>query len=129
MSLWVTKTLGEFVTLQRGHDLTEPDRRPGLVPVMGSAGQNGTHDKSRAPGPGVVIGRSGASFGQVHFVEEDYWPHNTCLYVTDFRGNDPKFPLTLMDLDELVRSVLDQYEKLDQETQRLVPLRKLYWPM
>ena len=34
MSLWATKTLGEFVTLQRGHDLTEPDRRPGLVPVM-----------------------------------------------------------------------------------------------
>ena len=64
MSLRVTKTLGEFVTLQRGHDLTEPDRRPGLVPVMGSAGQNGTHDKSRAAGPGVVIGRSGASFGQ-----------------------------------------------------------------
>ncbi len=37
------------------------------------------------------MGRSGASFGQVHFCAEDYWPHNTGLYVTDFKGNDPLF--------------------------------------
>ncbi len=58
---------------------------------MGSAGQNGFHDTARAKGPGVVIGRSGASFGQVHFTTSDYWPHNTCLYVTDFHGNDQRF--------------------------------------
>jgi len=29
--------------------------------------------------------------GRVHFCEVDYWPHNTCLYVTDFLGNDPLF--------------------------------------
>lgn len=91
MSEWNSITLGDFVSLQRGHDLTDPERKVGDVPVMGSAGQNGFHDTALAKGPGVVIGRSGASFGQVHFTHVDYWPHNTCLYVTDFHGNDPRF--------------------------------------
>lgn len=88
---WRRSTLGQFVSLRRGHDLTEPERRPGNVPVMGSAGENGRHDTALAKGPGLVIGRSGASFGQVHFCADDYWPHNTALYVTDFHGNDPRF--------------------------------------
>jgi type I restriction enzyme S subunit len=58
---------------------------------MGAAGQNGFHDKALATGPGIVVGRSGASFGKVHYCEKDYWPHNTGLYVTDFRGNHPRF--------------------------------------
>jgi len=58
---------------------------------MGSAGQNGFHDIALAKGPGIVVGRSGASFGHVHFSAIDYWPHNTGLYVTDFKGNDPRF--------------------------------------
>ncbi len=91
MSKWRDTTLGDFVALQRGHDLTETERRIGHVPVMGSAGQNGFHDTALAKGPGIVIGRSGASFGQVHFSKDDFWPHNTGLYVTDFKGNDPLF--------------------------------------
>jgi type I restriction enzyme S subunit len=58
---------------------------------MGSAGQNGFHDTALVKGPGVVLGRSGASFGQAHFCEADFWPHNTALYVTDFHGNNPHF--------------------------------------
>jgi type I restriction enzyme S subunit len=88
---WKQLSLGEFVRLQRGHDLTASEQRSGLVPVMGSAGQNGTHSSALALGPGVVIGRSGASMGRVHYCEQDFWPHNTCLYVTDFLGNNPLF--------------------------------------
>lgn len=58
---------------------------------MGSAGQNGFHDTALARAPGVVLGRSGASFGIAHFCKEDFWPHNTALYVTDFFDNDPHF--------------------------------------
>jgi type I restriction enzyme S subunit len=91
-SSWHDTTLGEFVRLQRGHDLPEADRRPGDVPIMGSAGQNGFHDTAKAKGPGVVIGRSGVgSMGVVSYCDVDYWPHNTVLYVTDFLGNDPRF--------------------------------------
>lgn len=95
-SEWASRSLGEFVRLQRGHDLTASEQRAGSVPVMGSAGPNGTHSEALAKGPGLVIGRSGASIGRVHFSEVDYWPHNTCLYVTDFLGNNPRFAYYLL---------------------------------
>ena len=63
---------------------------------MGSAGPNGTHSEAQTKGPGVVIGRSGASIGRVHYCAVDYWPHNTCLYVTDFLGNHPRFAYYLL---------------------------------
>jgi type I restriction enzyme S subunit len=88
---WNAVNLGSFISLQRGHDLTWRERRRGEIPVMGSAGQNGCHDTAIAKGPGVVLGRSGASFGQAHYCEQDFWPHNTALYVTDFHANDPLF--------------------------------------
>lgn len=84
-------TLGEVVALQRGHDLTETQRRPGNAPVVGSAGIHGYHDTAKAKGPGVTLGRSGASFGRVTFVREDFWPHNTTLFVTDLEGNELLF--------------------------------------
>src|SRR6266516_8202601 len=90
-SEWRDMTLGDLVALRRGHDLTASQRRLGSVPVMGSAGQNGYHDTALAKGPGIVIGRSGASFGQVHYSPVDFWPHNTALYATDFKGNDERF--------------------------------------
>ena len=95
-SEWQDRALGEFVRLQRGHDLTASEQLPGVVPVMGSAGMNGTHSNARAKGPGVVVGRSGASIGRVHYSAVDYWPHNTCLYVTDFLGNHPRFAYYLL---------------------------------
>ena len=95
-SEWKNSELGELVRLQRGHDLTDGQRKQGTIPVMGSAGQNGFHDTSKAKGPGIVLGRSGASFGRVHYSEHDYWPHNTALYVTDFLGNSELFTYHLL---------------------------------
>lgn len=89
--MWRACTLGDLVSLQRGYDLTEAQRNQGSVPVIGSNGRNGWHDKARAAGPGVTVGRSGASAGVVTYVSEEYWPHNTVLFVTDFKGCDPRF--------------------------------------
>jgi type I restriction enzyme S subunit len=88
---WTEATLADLVRLQRGHDLPQPQRRIGRVPVLGSAGLSGFHDQARATAPGLVVGRSGASFGKVHYAAEDYWPLNTALFSTDFLGNDPRF--------------------------------------
>ncbi|WP_394415212.1 restriction endonuclease subunit S [Sulfitobacter sp. 1A12126] len=77
--------------MQRGHDLPSQTRGDGIVPVMGSSGVTGFHTEAKAKGPGVIIGRSGASIGRISYVDEDYWPLNTCMYVTDFKGNDPRF--------------------------------------
>jgi len=51
----------------------------------------------------VVTGRYG-TIGEVYFLEEDYWPLNTALYVTDFKGNCPRF------VAYLLRSVLKNYQ-------------------
>jgi type I restriction enzyme S subunit len=61
------------------------------VPILGSFGITGWHDVVRARGPGVTVGRSGASFGVVSYSPTDYWPLNTALYVVDFHGNDERF--------------------------------------
>lgn len=79
--------LARIATLQRGVDLTDMQRRSGTVPVITTAGVVGTHDKAIEDGPGVVLGRYG-SVGNVHWINEPYWPHNTTLYVRDPRGND-----------------------------------------
>jgi type I restriction enzyme S subunit len=87
---WLATTIGEQVTLQRGIDITRKEQRIGSVPVISSGGISGYHDTPAVRGPGVVLGRKGA-LGTVYWTEEDYWPHDTTLWVRDFHGNDPRF--------------------------------------
>lgn len=93
---WDTCELGEVVTLKRGHDLPESARLAGDVPVVSSSGTTGHHNQAKATAPGVVTGRYG-TIGSVFYLEEDYWPLNTALYVTDFKGNDPRFVAYLLE--------------------------------
>lgn len=87
---WETKTIGDVAPLQRGFDLPTTQLRSGPYPVVYSNGVLQTHQHMMVKGPGVVTGRSG-TIGRVHFIEHDYWPHNTTLWVTSFRENVPKF--------------------------------------
>ncbi len=96
MNKWQQITIGQFLTLQRGYDLTEDERELGNIPVFGAAGKNGFHNKALASAPGIVVGRCGGSFGQVYFANEDFWPHNTAMFVTDLKGNDPQFAYYLL---------------------------------
>ncbi|MEP3298701.1 MAG: restriction endonuclease subunit S, partial [Pseudoruegeria sp.] len=90
----MTKTkatrLGDILNFKRGYDLPAKDRFPGPYPVISSSGISGYHSSFKADGEGVVTGRYG-SLGQMHYVNGPYWPHNTALYVTDFKGNFPKY--------------------------------------
>lgn len=45
-----------------------------------------------------------------------------------YEADRANIPLQLMDLDLLVQSVLSYYDKFDMETQRLLPLKRVYWP-
>ena len=87
---WSKVEFDNFTTLQRGKDLTKAEFREGTVPVAGSNGVIGYHDTAIAKAPGVTVGRSGSA-GKVTVYEEDFWPHNTSLYVRDFHGNDTYF--------------------------------------
>ncbi len=87
---WAEMEFENFTSLQRGKDLTKTQFREGIVPVAGSNGVIGYHDTAIAKAPGITVGRSGSA-GKVTVYDEDFWPHNTTLYVKDFHGNDPHF--------------------------------------
>jgi type I restriction enzyme S subunit len=91
---WLSQTIGDVAPLQRGFDLPTSQLRLGRFPVVYSNGVLAHHTEFQVKGPGVVTGRSG-TIGTVTFVDGDFWPHNTSLWVTSFRGNDPKFAFYL----------------------------------
>lgn len=87
---WHERKLGDVITLKRGYDLASTARRPGSVPIVSSSGVSGFHDTAMANAPGVVTGRYG-TIGEVFYVSESFWPLNTTLYVSDFKGSNPRF--------------------------------------
>lgn len=87
---WEVKSLVDATPLQRGFDLPKAEQQIGPYPVVYSNGICSYHNKFMIKGPGVVTGRSG-TIGSVHYIESDYWPHNTTLWVTKFNGNYPLY--------------------------------------
>jgi type I restriction enzyme S subunit len=87
---WQLGRLADLCHLKRGHDLPTSTRTAGPIPVVSSSGISGTHSETNVRGPGVVTGRYG-TIGKVFYMEADYWPLNTTLYVEDFKGNPPRF--------------------------------------
>ena len=87
---WRGALLGDVIELKRGYDLPKQDRHAGHVPLVSSSGVTDNHSVAKVKGPGVVTGRYG-TLGQVFYIESDFWPLNTTLYVRDFKGNDPRF--------------------------------------
>lgn len=97
---WVKKKLGDVCTLQRGFDLPKRLREKGKYPLISSSGCIDSHTEAKVSGPGVVTGRSG-SIGSTFFIDKDFWPLNTTLYVKDFHGNDPQFVFRLLEKFDL----------------------------
>ena len=87
---WVQRKVGQIAPLQRGFDLPTSRIKPGNYPVVYSNGILNYHCQYMVKEPGVVTGRSG-TIGKVSYIEENFWPHNTSLWVTSFKGNNPKF--------------------------------------
>ncbi|MFD2520372.1 restriction endonuclease subunit S [Emticicia soli] len=87
---WEVKRISEISPLQRGFDLPNRDLQRGDYPVVYSNGIMNHHNKFQVKAPGIVTGRSG-TIGKINYIEEDFWPHNTTLWVTDFNNNYPKY--------------------------------------
>lgn len=92
---WRTGRLDDIVVLQRGFDLPNASRTPGPYPVLCASGPSGTHGHFMVRGPGVTTGRSGV-LGRVYYVHEDFWPHNTSLWVKEFKHATPIFAYHLL---------------------------------
>ena len=87
---WEQRKVKDIAPLQRGFDLPTSQIEEGVYPVVMSNGIGGYHSQYKVKGPGIVTGRSG-TIGKLHYIEDDYWPHNTTLWVTNFYGNNQKF--------------------------------------
>ena len=92
---WRKVKIKDFCPLQRGFDLPKRLRSEGRYPLVCSNGIVDRIDTALQKAPGVVTGRSG-TIGSVHYVTEDYWPHNTTLWVTKFIDADPMFVYHLL---------------------------------
>ena len=82
--------LQDLIFLQRGFDITKNEQEEGSIPVVSSSGISSFHNVYKVKGPGVVIGRKG-TLGTAFLSSGDFWPHDTTLWVKDFKGNNPKF--------------------------------------
>lgn len=87
---WKVTTIGDFAPLQRGFDLPTTKVEAGDYPVVYSNGIVRNHKDFQVKGAGIVTGRSG-TIGKVHYIESDFWPHNTTLWVTSFGNAHVKF--------------------------------------
>ncbi|MBF7092571.1 restriction endonuclease subunit S [Flavobacterium sp. ALJ2] len=96
------KRVDDFAPLQRGFDLPITKMVKGKFPVVFSNGISKTHNEFKVKAPGIVTGRSG-TIGNLFYIEEDFWPHNTSLWVTDFKGNFPKYVYYFYDKFDLKR--------------------------
>jgi restriction system protein len=64
-------------------------------------------------------------------------PDDKGLYVSSggftkdarYEAERASIPLTLMDIDDLVEAIIENYDALDNETKQLLPLKRLYWPI
>ncbi len=89
--------IGNILQMQRGYDLPVSQMRNGQIPVVGSNGVVGYHDTAKCFTPTITIGRSGSA-GKIHMYDTPTWVHNTALYLTDFKGNNPKYLYYLLRL-------------------------------
>ena len=75
----------QLLSLEYGKSLPAVKRVSGNVPVYGSNGITGSHDKELIPGPGVIVGRKG-SIGEVHWSHVASFPIDTTFYVSPISG-------------------------------------------
>lgn len=82
--------LGDLIEFQRGYDLPKRKFVHGKYPVQSSNGILGYHHEYKVKAPSITIGRSG-TVGIPHLIKTNFFPHNTALFVKDFKGNDVEY--------------------------------------
>jgi len=86
-ALW-ERQVGDLAELRYGRALPAARRRPGGVPVYGSGGVVGSHDRALVAGPGIIVGRKGTA-GAVHWSQRDFFPIDTVFYVLPLTADVP----------------------------------------
>ena len=79
---WPLVQSEKLVVLNYGKALRDGDRQSGNVPVYGTNGRCGWHDKPLTTGPGVILGRKGQGPLGVEWCDSDFWVIDTAYFVT-----------------------------------------------
>lgn len=123
---WSRTNINGILTFHRGYDLTKNEMKAGRYPVIGSTSIIGYHNEFKIKGPGIVTGRSG-SLGKYQLVWDDFWPHNTSLYISDYKDHNIFFVYSLLQtvdfaslnnggaIPTLNRNVLSNIEVIEPE--------------
>ena len=123
---WNKTNINEILTFHRGYDLTKNEMKAGRYPVVGSTTVIGYHNEFKINGPGIVTGRSG-SLGKYQFIWDNFWPHNTSLYISDYKDHNIFFVYSLLQtvdfaslnnggaIPTLNRNVLSNIEVIEPE--------------
>ncbi len=81
---WERTTLREMIELKYGKGLPAKSRSSsGSIPVYGSNGIVGRHNKAFTSAPVIIVGRKG-SVGEVHISQTPCWPIDTTYFVDNF---------------------------------------------
>ena len=105
MIAWRSALLGDVLELAYGKGLPKQTRQAdGPIPVYGSNGIAGWHDKALVNGPTVIVGRKGSA-GAVQYVEGPCYPIDTTYFVRPRPGLefDPRFTYYLLKRLDLQR--------------------------
>lgn len=84
---WPLVPARQLFELKYGKALVEADRRPGTVPVYGTNGRCGSHDKALFTGPGVILGRKGQGPLGVEWCDDGYWVIDTAYSLAPLRSD------------------------------------------
>lgn len=100
---WAAGVIGDVFILQRGFDLPTSERTEGKYPVVAASGIHSYHNEFKVKGPGVTTGRSG-TIGKFQYIEGDFWPLNTSLWIKEFKLGGPVFAFYLLSSLNLAKS-------------------------
>ena len=77
---WGMKRVSDYLTLAYGKSLPTGKRNPGGIPVYGSGGVTGFHNKALLNGPAIIVGRKG-TVGSLYWEDRPCFPIDTVFYV------------------------------------------------
>lgn len=97
---WIDGKIGDLFEFTYGKSLPEKIRIGKDIPVYGSNGVVGYHNKPLTAGETIIIGRKG-SVGEVNFSPTPCFPIDTTYYIGQFHGLPAKFWFYLMKFSNL----------------------------
>jgi type I restriction enzyme S subunit len=106
-SNWTTTNIGNEFIFNYGKGLVKEKRaQDGLIPVFGSNGIVGFHNKALIDVPCIIVGRKGA-IGEIHLSKSPCWPIDTTYYIVPPENIDLLFSyyfLKSLHLEQLDKS-------------------------